>query len=1056
MGREQETTNPSKANLQFLAPDSLAQIRHDFRTPINHIIGYSEMLKEEAEDQGHEDLALEFQLIRLAGRRLLQSVTEALDSATHISTGVDLDILSRQLRKPLDEIVGYTIALQEPVIRLDQPEILDDLTKIRTAVDLIFGLMKQAPFTSTASVVNARIGPTSSSKSSPALPTYVSPVVSPASAISNVQDVMPTVVQGFILVVDDNETNRDMLCRRLERQGYRVALARGGQEAIQMVNRDHFDLILLDVMMPDISGLEVLQHLKSQDSFRHIPIVMLSAVDEFDSAVRCIEMGAEDYLSKPFDPVLLKARLDASLEKKQLRDQEVRYLQEIESINSDLEKRVEARVSDLEKSNQQLTLEIAQRRLLEQQLQENMAEMAVVDGIARIVTSTLEVDQVYEQFALEMRKFVDFDRVSINYANKAEGTYSLLYLFGDTRPGRTTGDVAPLTGTQTERVVQTGQTEVVDDIAEHAEFEHDQDYRNMGLRSNIMVPLISKGQAFGTLSLRSRRVGAYGTREREILERLAKQIAPSVENARLYEETSKEKELATTTLAQLRALLDGVDAGILLLGNDDETVLWANQRFAEFFGINDPASLMNSEGGSNRLRQISQPCLANPEEVLDNTDRIIADRTYSGTEELRFIYPVQRTIRRFTTPVYDEQREYLGRLWLHYDVSDQRGLEEQLQQSQKLESIGRLAGGIAHDFNNLLTPIMGYATLGLTQLTPDHPAQGHLEEVKKAAERASNLTHQLLAFSRGQIIEPRVVDLNELVLNMDELLRRLIGEHIEFVTLPAPELNLVKVDPGQIEQVLLNLVINARDAMPQGGKLTVATANICLEEVYARQHPNTAPGQHVTLSVSDNGTGMSQEVKAHVFEPFFTTKELGKGTGLGLATCYGIVKQSGGFIEVDSEVGKGTIFKVYLPKTIDAPALQCAPVEDHRLPRGTETVLLAEDEPAVRSMIATVLQNQGYTVLQASNGDEALRVAEEYPQKDISLLLTDVVMPQMGGVELASRFSSRHPNSRIIFTSGYSNQPIVTVEGADPGIDFIQKPFMPAALAFKVREVLDQ
>jgi CheY-like chemotaxis protein len=373
-----------------------------------------------------------------------------------------------------------------------------------------------------------------------------------------------------------------------------------------------------------------------------------------------------------------------------------------------------------------------------------------------------------------------------------------------------------------------------------------------------------------------------------------------------------------------------------------------------------------------------------------------------------------------------------------------------------MESIGRLAGGIAHDFNNLLTPIMGYATLGSMYLTPEHPTQGHLDEVRKAAERAASLTHQLLAFSKGQLIEPRVIDLNNLVLNMNELLRRIIGEDIELVTLPARDLDLVKVDPGQIEQVLLNLVINARDAMLQGGKLIIETANVHSGTEEAHQHPGSSSGKQVMLSVADSGIGMTEEVKAHLFEPFFTTKEKGKGTGLGLATCYGIIEQSGGRIEVDSTVGEGTTFRIYLPATTEACDSLPAVAEDHRLPCGTETVLLAEDEPAVRSMIATILQQQGYTVLQASNGAEALKIAEEHHKTGIDLLLTDVVMPQMGGVELAGRFCTEYPSTRVIFTSGYSDQPIMTLNNSNTRVDFLQKPFMPAALASKVREVLDK
>ena len=367
-----------------------------------------------------------------------------------------------------------------------------------------------------------------------------------------------------------------------------------------------------------------------------------------------------------------------------------------------------------------------------------------------------------------------------------------------------------------------------------------------------------------------------------------------------------------------------------------------------------------------------------------------------------------------------------------------------------------MAGGISHDFNNLLTPIMGYASLGAMSLSPEHPVHSHLEEVKKSAERAANLTHQLLAFSRGQIIEPKVINLNGLILNIGELIRRLIGEDIELVTIPAPDLDLVKVDPCQVEQVLMNLVVNARDTMPEGGKVTIETNNVSLDAKHARQHAEASPGRYVTLSVSDTGIGITEEVKAHLFEPFFTTKEKGKGTGLGLATCYGIVKQSSGYIEVNSEPGRGTTFIIYLPRTEEQAKPEPGNLENGQIPRGTETVLLAEDEPAVRTMVATILQRQGYRVLQAANGDEALRLAQLHAEEEIHVLMTDVVMPQMGGVELAGRFSIERPGSKVIFTSGYAEQPFIHQNILASSMEFIRKPFKPVALAYKIREVLDK
>jgi signal transduction histidine kinase/DNA-binding response OmpR family regulator len=1027
-----------------------SQIRHELRTPINHIIGYSEMLQEEAQEQGCEDLIPEFQKIRDEGQQLLTLVNEGLDLDSPGTGPTQIWRLSQELRHPVSQVIRHANATQQIAEDRGLGQVVSDLQKISTAAgNLLNATTGDAPNSSVKS------GRKSIRPEKDVTPSSIPPVEGifgrPGGASTHDrQD-----GKGSLLVVEDNETSRRMLCRRLKRQGYQVAEAENGRQAMEMVRAKAYDLILLDLMMPDVNGYQVLEQLKSDGTLRHIPVIMLSAREEVDSVARCIETGAEDYLAKPFNPVQLKARIDASLEKKRLRDQEFLHLQQIESINAELEKRVEERVKELRKSNKQLVIEIAERKRLEEQLQNKISEMAVVDEIASIVTSTLDIDQVYENFTLAMRKLLVFDRISVNVIEYDTYAFRRKYLFGQDAPGRLPGGSIPLLGTQTEYVMRTHQTVIRHDIADARTFHIDQFLVDSGLHGSIMVPLISKDRVIGSMSLQSRKIGTYGEREQIILERLAKQIAPAIENAQLYDETIKEKERTTNALVQLRALLNSVDAGILLVGNNDETVLWANQRFDEFFGISKPQFLVGRTGLGPRLREIPQTSLTNLDEILEGMDRITADRDYFGTEELQFIGPVRRTIRRFTTPVYDDHGEYLGRLWVHYDVTEQRKLEEQFLQAQKMESVGRLAGGIAHDFNNLLTPIMGYATLGSMYLSPEHPTHGHLEEVKKAAERASNLTHQLLAFSRGQVIEPKVISLNDLVLKMNELLSRLIGEDIELVTLPAADLDLVKVDPGQLGQVLLNLVVNARDAMPQGGKLFIKTSNVWLDEEYRSDHPDAHVGPQVMLSVCDTGVGIPESVKAHLFEPFFTTKERGKGTGLGLATCYGIVRQSGGYIEVESEVGKGTCFKIYLPKTDEAADPTSRTIEETRLPRGTETVLLAEDEPSVRGMIATILQNQGYTVLQAANGDEAMRVAKEHSNTDIDLLLTDVVMPKMGGIELASRFRMDHPATKVILTSGYSDQPMLPQDLSGPGVDFIQKPFLPVALATKVRDVLD-
>ncbi len=383
-----------------------------------------------------------------------------------------------------------------------------------------------------------------------------------------------------------------------------------------------------------------------------------------------------------------------------------------------------------------------------------------------------------------------------------------------------------------------------------------------------------------------------------------------------------------------------------------------------------------------------------------------------------------------------------------------RKSEEQLRQSQKLEAVGRLAGGIAHDFNNLLSVILSYSEILSSGLKTDDPARTDLDEIKKAGGRAADLTRQMLAFSRQQVLDLRILDLNEIVTNVNRMLTRVLGEDIELKTLLAAKLVKVKADPGQIEQVLMNLVVNARDAMPTGGKLTIETSNVELDAAYAREHLGVLPGAYVMIAVSDTGMGMDKATQARIFEPFFTTKELGKGTGLGLSTVFGIIKQSGGNIWLYSEPGGGTTFKIYLPQAegkVDwSPSLVPTPMEV----RGTETVLLVEDEDQVRAVASGILKRTGYHVLEARSPGEALLVSEQHPVK-IHLLLTDVVMPKMNGRQLSERIALMRPDIRTIFMSGYTDNVIVHHGLLDSGVSFLQKPFTPDSLGRKVRQVLD-
>ncbi|MBI4458754.1 MAG: response regulator, partial [Acidobacteria bacterium] len=417
-------------------------------------------------------------------------------------------------------------------------------------------------------------------------------------------------------------------------------------------------------------------------------------------------------------------------------------------------------------------------------------------------------------------------------------------------------------------------------------------------------------------------------------------------------------------------------------------------------------------------------------------------------------YIMKDNLRRLVPAVERELREAEGRRARKQAEEALRRTEEQLRQSQKLEAIGRLAGGIAHDFNNHLGIIIGFSEVIVDALGSDDPLRTKAEMIKEAGLRAASLTRQLLAFSRKQVLEPRVLDLNAVVTEVTNMLRPLIGEDVELVEVLSPELGQVKADPAQIDQIIMNLAVNARDAMPDGGRLTIETANVELDEDYSEGHAATRSGPYVMLAISDTGIGMDKEIQAHMFEPFFTTKGQDKGTGLGLATVYGIVKQSGGYIWVYSEVGRGTTFKIYLPKLdVAVPAAKIDKVLPSAL-TGSETILVAEDEEMLRELAREFLASSGYTVLEAGNGEQAIEISGRH-QGPIHLLMTDAVMPRMGGRELAQSLRSRRPDIKVLYVSGYTDDAIFRNGLLAPGTAFLQKPFTRETLLFKLREVLE-
>ena len=496
---------------------------------------------------------------------------------------------------------------------------------------------------------------------------------------------------------------------------------------------------------------------------------------------------------------------------------------------------------------------------------------------------------------------------------------------------------------------------------------------------------------------------------------------------------------------QLQAILDHAPA-LISLKHPNGDYLLVNQRFGTLFQRAPETIIGRSDA------ELFPPPLA---AVFQANDQAVLTR--GRPVELEEIMPLldgPHTYSSIKFPLLDQMGQPYALCSIATDITERKLLEAQLFQAQKMDSIGQLAGGVAHDFNNLLTAITGYSELVMNSLPDDNGARDDMQQVLNAAQRATTLTRQLLAFARRQPIMPYVINLNTLVGDLDKLLRRLISEDIELEVRLAQNLHNVKADPAQIEQVLLNLVVNARDAMPQGGQLIVETGNVALDPRYANGHLDIPAGSYVMLAVTDTGTGMPPEVQAHVFEPFFTTKEPGKGTGLGLSTCYGIVKQHGGTIWIYSELGEGTSIKIYLPQAGGVPYL-AQPQGEAQIRGGAETVLLVEDEDAVRVLAARVLRSHGYTVLEAINGVEAVRLARGYQPLPIHMLLTDVVMPQMSGRAVAEEIVALYPNIGTLYMSGYTEHATLRSSRIEPGSTFLQKPFTSSALAEAVRRVLD-
>lgn len=582
-------------------------------------------------------------------------------------------------------------------------------------------------------------------------------------------------------------------------------------------------------------------------------------------------------------------------------------------------------------------------------------------------------------------------------------------------------------------------------------------------QSMIFAPLRVQGRVIGLLHLlRHRRTPrSYTTEDLQMAQDLADRAALAISNAQLYADVQAELERRQATEATLRES----ESRFRALIDASAQIVWTAA--ANGAAVEDSPSWCAFTGQSREERLGFGWMAAVHQEDRTRTAlnwRAAAMTGLPFTDEVRLHHASGewRWMIVRAVPLLHPNGAVRAWIGMNTDITErkqaeamQAKLEAQLRQAQKMESVGRLAGGIAHDFNNLLTVIQGYCDLIQLRLSAVDPVRNRIALIQQASERATTLTSQLLAFSRKQILAPTVLDLNALVTDLQQLLVRIIGEDIVLQTHLSSAVWPVTADSGQIEQVLMNLVVNARDAMPTGGQLTIETQNVILDDDYAKLHPDLPPGPCVLVAVSDTGCGMSKEIQTQIFEPFFTTKERDKGTGLGLSTAYGIVKQSGGDITVYSEPGQGATFKIYLPASEVGSKITPPVPRQFSSQHGSETILVVEDEEMVRKLVHEALQDQGYTILEARNGQAALTLLAQY-QGRVDLMLTDVIMPQMSGRELAERVQERYPQIQVLFTSGYTDDAVVRHGLLEPEVNFLSKPFSPSALAAKIREVFDR
>jgi PAS domain S-box-containing protein len=811
-----------------------------------------------------------------------------------------------------------------------------------------------------------------------------------------------------ILIVDDSEMNLYQLQVLLGANGHQVVSAVNGAEALATARQNPPNLIISDVLMPVMDGFALCREWKKDERLRQIPFVFYTATytDERDREF-ALSLGAERFLVKPEEPEVFMRTIREVIQQferpsapparfpvEEPPEEESGYLKQYNEV---LIRKLEVKMQQLEQAKRELERDITERkRAAEALIEERHLLHTLMDNLP---------DVIY---------FKDREShfIRINKAHAKE--------FGLSNPAQAVGKTdfdffsaehAQPAYRDEQEIIRTGQPMVGKE-----EKETWPDGR-VTWASTTKMPL---RDASGNI------IGTFG-------------VSRDITGRKQAEEALRKSE------ERFRSLVENASVGIYRT-TPQGGILMANTALIRMLGYADFDSLAARNLEENWLEP------GHPRAVF--RERMERDGELRGLEEewnkrdgsVIFVRESARAIR-------SSDGEILYYDGIVEDITERKTLEAQLQQMAKMEAVGRLAGGVAHDFNNLLTIIHGYSEMLLGKLASDAESSAYLKEILDAGERAASLTRQLLAFSRRQVLAPQVLDLNAVVSNLEKMLRRLIGEDIKLHTNLDSSLGRVKADPGQIEQVIMNLAVNARDAMPKGGHLTLETRNVELDEEYTRKHPAVKPGPHVMLAVGDTGVGMTPETQARIFEPFFTTKEQGKGTGLGLATVYGIVKQSEGSVWVYSELGRGTVFKLYFPIVSDRPEAKEPAMTEKDSASGSETILVVEDEEGVRSLIHLALASSGYEVLDTADPESALAACADH-DGPIHLLLTDVVMPKMSGPAVAEKVAALRPGIKTLFMSGYTDDAVVHHGVFTTDMPFIQKPFSPIELRKKIREVL--